>query len=152
MPEGVKNIAVEKRYVLNDENTIKVDYIIQNMMQEMLEIWYGCELNFSLLAGNAPDRYYLIDGRKPNQAHLASMGQTRAGGISIVDEFSQLKISLECSQQFDVWRLPIETVSQSEGGFERNYQSSCVVFTTKEQLEPQEDITFSFLLKIDAIE
>jgi len=128
LPDGVKNIAVEKRYVLNDENTIKIDYIIQNMMQEMVGIWYGCELNFSLLAGNAPDRYYLIDGRKPKQAHLASMGQTRADGICMVDEFSQLKISLVCSQQFDIWRLPIETVSQSEGGLERNYQNSCIRF------------------------
>ena len=152
LPEGIKDVAVEKRYILSDENLIKVNYSIQNLMQEMVGIWYGCELNFSLLAGNAPDRYYLIDGERPQQANLASAGETRASSICLVDEYSRFKIFVECNQKLDVWRMPIETVSQSEGGFERNYQSSCIVFNTKEQLEPQEDINLNFSLNIDDME
>ncbi len=150
MYEGIKNVTVEKRYRMNNHSTIEISYNIQNMAQEMLKIWYGCELNFSLLAGNAPDRYYMIDGKRPKNSHLASAGETVTQNVSLVDEFSGFKICVGCDQKLTLWRLPIETVSLSESGFERNYQNSCLVFSIKEQLEPQEDINLNFTLSLES--
>ncbi len=47
--------------------------------------------------------------------------------VSLVDEWLRLKLSLLFSQPVVLWRAPVETVSQSESGFERVYQSSMVM-------------------------
>ena len=44
--------------------------------------------------------------------------------VSIVDEWLKLKLSLAFMQPAILWRAPVETVSQSEGGFQLVYQSS----------------------------
>ena len=48
-------------------------------------------------------------------------------GIHLTDEWLDLAVGLRWSIQADLWCLPIETVSQSEGGFEGVYQSSSIV-------------------------
>ncbi len=35
-----------------------------------------------------------------------------------------------------LWRLPVETISNSEDGFERIYQASCIVPRWRVRLEP----------------
>ena len=42
----------------------------------------------------------------------------------------------EASEPLDVWRLPIETVSMSESGFERVYQGSALLFLVRPALVP----------------
>jgi alpha-amylase len=37
-----------------------------------------------------------------------------------------MAIVVRCEPAATLWRFPIETVSQSEGGFEKTYQGSCV--------------------------
>jgi alpha-amylase len=50
-----------------------------------------------------------------------------ARGVSLVDEWLDLSIGLGWSQPAGLWCFPIETVSQSESGFEGVYQSSAVI-------------------------
>jgi alpha-amylase len=38
-----------------------------------------------------------------------------------------MKIHIAFSRDAEVWRFPIETVSNSEEGFERAYQGSCLL-------------------------
>ncbi|MCA9057517.1 MAG: DUF1926 domain-containing protein, partial [Planctomycetaceae bacterium] len=47
--------------------------------------------------------------------------------ISLVDEWLGLDVTVEMSQSGGLWTMPIETVSQSEGGFEAVHQSVCIV-------------------------
>jgi 4-alpha-glucanotransferase len=49
------------------------------------------------------------------------------GGVSLTDEWLDLTAGLSWSRPGGLWCYPIETVSQSEGGFEGVYQSSAVV-------------------------
>lgn len=105
-----------------------VRYEIANGDREELNTTFGSEFNFSLLAGNAPDRYYEIPGHVLDKRNLASIGETNnVGRVSLVDEWLKLKATLEFSQPAILWRAPVETVSQSEAGFERVYQSSMVM-------------------------
>ena len=39
----------------------------------------------------------------------------------------KFKINFSNSQAASVWRFPVETVSQSEEGFEKTYQGSCIL-------------------------
>ena len=54
------------------------------------------------------------------------------------DEYLGLDISLILDNPATLWRFPIETVSQSEGGFERIYQSSVVFPNWKLELKAGE--------------
>ncbi len=105
-----------------------VRYEITNLDKEELNTTFGSEFNFSLLAGNAHDRYYDIPGHSLDKRNLASIGETNnVRQVSLVDEWLKLSVILAFSQAAVLWRAPVETVSQSEAGFERVYQSSMVM-------------------------
>jgi alpha-amylase len=105
-----------------------VRYELENLSPEELNISFGSEFNVSLLAGNAHDRFYEIPGHVLEKRNLASTGETNnVNQVSLVDEWLKLKLTLAFSRTASLWRAPVETVSQSEAGFERVYQSSMVM-------------------------
>ncbi len=105
-----------------------VRYEIVNLSAEELNTSFGSEFNFSLLAGDAHDRYYDIPGHTLDKRNLASIGETNnVKQVSLVDEWLKLRLTLMFSRSASLWRAPVETVSQSEAGFERVYQSSMVM-------------------------
>jgi alpha-amylase len=79
------------------------------------------------MAGHAPDRYY----SDPDGLRLglldARLDLPHASGLRLTDEWLDLAVDLGWSQAAGLWCLPIETVSQSEGGYEGVYQSSAVI-------------------------
>ena len=81
----------------------------------------------ALLAGNAQDRYYYFPGKKLNNQMLASVGIVKnLTSMGLIDEWQGLDVNFTFDQPTTVWRFPIETISQSEGGFERVYQSAVI--------------------------
>ncbi|MGH9406987.1 MAG: alpha-amylase/4-alpha-glucanotransferase domain-containing protein [Terriglobia bacterium] len=87
-------------------------------------MWLGLEVILNLLAPNSPDRYFLSgQGRHP----LGFRGEFAGSQLSIVDESRHVKISLEAPGARAWWVAPVETVSRSEGGFERVYQGSAIM-------------------------
>ncbi len=114
-----------------------VEYAVTNRSREELNTSFGSEFNFSLLAGNAHDRYYDIPGHVLDKRNLASMGETNnVRQVSLIDEWLKVKLILDFGQPAALWRAPIETVSQSEAGFERVYQSSMVLPIWRISLAP----------------
>jgi hypothetical protein len=123
-------------------------YTIENRSSHALSTLFGSEFNFSLLAGDAYDRYYDIPGKTLDKRNLASSGEIDdVSCVSLVDEWLDLKLTLSFDKAATLWRAPIETVSQSEAGFERVYQSSMVMPVWKIDLGPrkswQVEIRFS---------
>ncbi len=105
-----------------------VSYELRNMESQPLRCWFGVECNVALQAGQAPDRYFTFDGAKPDDPHLASLGQVdKVRQVAAIDEWRKLRVSFTLDRAATVCRFPVETISQSEGGFERVYQSSAVV-------------------------
>jgi 4-alpha-glucanotransferase len=91
----------------------------------------GLEMVFNLLAPDAPDRYF-----QANQARwpLEFQGEIEAPEVLLVDEWQRVRISLQAEPAPRWWVVPIETISQSESGFERVYQGSAILAVWK--LEP----------------
>ena len=84
----------------------------------------GVEMVFNLLAPDAPDRYFQSpDGRQA----LEFKGELRGKEISIADEWQRVRIAFSGTPQPRWWIVPIETISQSESGFERVYQGSAIL-------------------------
>ncbi|MGH9433831.1 MAG: alpha-amylase/4-alpha-glucanotransferase domain-containing protein, partial [Terriglobia bacterium] len=85
---------------------------------------FGLELVVNLLAPNAPDRYFEAGKvRHP----LEFKGEIDSRALTIVDEWQRLRIHLKGDPAVRWWIAPIETISQSESGFERVYQGSAVM-------------------------
>ena len=63
---------------------------------------------------------------KPGDIFVAIEGG-KTDGLKLSDEWLRLSAGLSWSRSAGLWCFPIETVSQSEGGFEGVYQSSAVI-------------------------
>lgn len=96
-------------------------------LPEAETIQFGVEFNFSSLPAGQPDRYfYNCDGEQIGT--LETVLQLPAGDrIGVVDEWLGVDVSLEVSQPAEFWTFPIQTVSQSEGGFELVHQNTTIV-------------------------
>jgi len=103
-------------------------YELKNLEKIPVDLWFAIEFNYALLAGNAPDRYYYFDKKFEGGKHLASMGEVEnVNKMGLKDEWMGIDIQILFDKNTTIWRFPIETISQSEGGFERVYQSSVVL-------------------------
>ena len=58
---------------------------------------------------------------------LARFDLPKSERIGLIDEWLGLDVALEFSQGAGIWAFPIQTISQSEGGFEAVHQSSMVL-------------------------
>lgn len=113
-------LTLEKTIRMNvDEEIITIDYRIDGDIKE--SFLFGVEFNFSFL-GSGGDRYMdMGSGKMP----LTSKGIYRPSRkVQFYDPYQKVAPVIECDQPISVWTFPVEVVSLSETGFERNYQST----------------------------
>ncbi len=139
-----KTVFLKKHFVLlNDQGKLFVEYSLENRSAGPVSTNFGVELNFGLQAGHAEDRYYYLKEGKPEDAYLDSNGVLEeADFIGLRDDWRKLDIQLSLENPATIWRFPIETISLSEGGFERVYQSSAVMMLWKIELEKKWTVRF----------
>ncbi len=105
---------------------LDVHYVLDELPVGVL-LHFAVELNLAAMAGHAQDRYLSDpDGHRLGMLD-ARLDLPTTGGISLTDEWLDLAVGLRWSRPAALWCFPIETVSQSEGGFEGVYQSTAVV-------------------------
>ena len=133
---SVVPVTVRKVYRVTDrEATVGVAYTVKNHGEAPLVTRFGVELNLTLLAGDDPQRYYEWVGSGP--VRLRERGQCRdLDRFSMVDEWSGFRATLHLDRGGDIWYMPVETVSQSEDGFERTYQGSALLASWLLTLNP----------------
>ncbi len=95
----------------------------------------GLEMVINLLAPNVPDRYHRIRGREKT-AGMERRG--RGSRVRFVDEWQDVAVEIEARGASQLWISPIETVSESEEGFERVYQGSQILGVWNVTLSPAE--------------
>ena len=105
-----------------------VEYEITGPSDRALTVLFGVEMAYAMLAADADDRWYYSEKREtrlgPLKTRLDVVPTTRFG---LVDGWQKLDIALGFSEPARVWTFPLETVSQSEAGFEAVYQGSIVL-------------------------
>ncbi len=150
---AVVPVRVEKVLrLLPGSPEIRVSYRITNHGHHRLVACFGVEFNFSFLAGSAPDRYYYFPGGEHRRRRLRARLSTRnVTAVGIRDEWKGIDLLLRLDTPATLWRFPIETVSQSEAGFERTYQHSAVVPHWPLSLEPGEKRETSLSLVVTAL-
>jgi alpha-amylase len=116
-----KSISLER-----GSGQLEILYELDALPQNV-PLHFGVEFNFAGMAAGASDRYY-YDAVGRQMGPLESVQELPATErIGLVDEWLGLDVALEFSQTAGIWTFPIQTISQSEGGFEAVHQSSAVI-------------------------
>jgi hypothetical protein len=114
-----------------------VELEIHHRGTEPVEARLGIELGIHLLGGGGnPSAWYDVAGRRS-----AHDGSGRAQGIDAIgfgNDWVGVAVTARPEPAADAWWSPIETVSNSESGFERVYQGSALLFSWPVRLEPGE--------------
>lgn len=134
------SLEVKKRFVFPSEPRVTASYELRWDGAEPLEAVLVTRLNINLLAGDAHDRYYEpLDPATDlprEQRRLGSRGAwERTARVALVDEHEGLRVEIEASPVCDLHRHPVETVSQTESGFQLTYQGSCLALAWPLKLE-----------------
>ena len=104
---------------------LQIVYVLEGLPPGEL-VHFGVEFNFSGLPGGCDDRYF-HDAQHNGLGQLGSRLDLKdVESISLTDEWLGIDVELQSDQPMHVWTFPIETVSQSEGGFELVHQSVVV--------------------------
>jgi 4-alpha-glucanotransferase len=84
----------------------------------------GLEMVLNLLAPNISDRYFEFAGRREP---LEWSGIIEGSRVKLTDEWQDVAVQIEAQGASQLWVSPVETVSESEEGFERVYQGSQIL-------------------------
>jgi 4-alpha-glucanotransferase len=107
-------------------STLQVAYLLENLPRDR-QLHFAVELNFAGLPANAYGRNFCdIDGKQIGQLGT-KLDLSGVFGLSLRDEWLGVDVGLKMSRPTGFWTFPIETVSQSEGGFELVHQSVVVM-------------------------
>ena len=142
-------LRIQKRYGFSRGRAgFEVSYRLSHEGRGPLKAFFAPELNFTLLAGDAEDRTLeLPDGPRQRLTFRGEVPRLRS--FSLVDGWSKLRVKLTAERPFDLWTYPIETVSQSEGGFERSYQGTCLLPRSAIELPPGGSVDLSYELDLE---
>ena len=119
-----------------------VDLEIHHRGSEPIDCRIGLELSVHLLGGGGnPSAWYDVDG-----ARSAHDGSGQAPGVAAIgygNDWVGVAVRAVPEPAADAWWSPIETVSNSESGFERVYQGSSLLFSWPLRLAAGEARRFS---------
>lgn len=146
-------VAVEKRLRLAaGASRLEAAYGLELLGPVPLDTRFGVEWNLGLLAGDSPLHGYRIPGVEPSASRLGSRGVTEGvEEMACVDGHRGFEVRLRWDRPATLWRLPVETVSLSEDGFERIYQSSCLLPHWTVALDPGEVFRVTLSLEVGRI-
>ena len=127
---------VEKNFSFagrGDGFRVTCDLSVKHESQTSVNRMVGIEMVVNLLAPDAPDRYVEVGGKRQS---LRWAGAAPASGLKLVDEWQNIRVTLQAENARDYWVAPIETISESEEGFERVYQGSQVMAVWPAEFQP----------------
>lgn len=120
-------LKITKGFTLEaGSNVIDIAYLIEGLPQDRA-FHFGVEFNFAGLPAGCDDRYF-HDGKHNRLGHLgAQLDIANSRAVNLVDEWLGIDVGLRFSEASRIWTFPIETISQSEGGYEAVHQSTVVM-------------------------
>ncbi|MDA7980624.1 MAG: DUF1926 domain-containing protein [Pirellulales bacterium] len=121
---GPHSLRLIKRITLKTgQSIIQIAYRLEELPNEPL--LFAPEFNFAGLPAGAEDRFFHQGDQRLGQlGHQLDL--PAAEEIALCDQWLGIDAQLDFSRAAGLWAFPIQTVSQSEGGFELVHQSVVV--------------------------
>lgn len=122
------------------EDRLDIRYQLKNIGGSSIKAVFGSEWNLNLLGGGHNEQaYYRMDGVALDDCHLDSWGElTDVEMMVLGNRQLGIEMELKASPKIGLWRFPVESISNSEGGIERIYQESCLLAMLRLDLLPGE--------------
>ncbi|MFC1855316.1 alpha-amylase/4-alpha-glucanotransferase domain-containing protein [Thermodesulfobacteriota bacterium] len=145
MGESRREVSLQKVITVKSGNPgFSIDYKIKNLSDEELKTTFGVEFNLMMLSPDDKNRYFEVAGHTLSEPNLAGNGEHYdVEKIRIVDRYFNFDVCFDFPRMCNFLRAPVETVSVSEGGFERIFQSSSMLFFKMLTLVKDEEFLFS---------
>ena len=107
----------------------------------------GIESVINFLAPNEPDRFFETPNGPQN---LRFSGSLPAPLLRLEDGWQHVRAALHAPGCDEFWVAPIETVSESEGGFERVYQGSQILPVWRADLTSQATFSARLIWRLES--
>jgi len=106
-------------------SALRIEYDLTDIPNDG-DVHFSVEFNLAGLPAGAEDRYF-SNAQEQRLGHLGTrLDLQDVQSLALTDEWLGLDVQLNLSRPTHIWTYPIETVSQSEGGFEMVHQSVVV--------------------------
>lgn len=119
-------LALTKRFSAYGTG-ISATYNLQSDGDVLDDVKLGVELNLALPYGDSPGTSVKFDGKAVGSAR-SEMEAKDVETIEILDS-SGLELEISANHPFNLWIVPIYTVSQSESGFDLTYQATAILMS-----------------------
>ena len=111
----------------------------------------GVEIVLNFLAPREQNRYFEMSaGRHPLGWSAAVTASEIGSRLRLVDEWQNVAATIEAPFAKEFWITPIETISESEEGFERVYQGSQILAVWPMELAAGKPWTGEISLRVEA--
>jgi len=108
------------------DSALEIAYLLEELPSDR-PLLFAVEFNFAGLPASADDRFFYQADASNRLGHLGTRLDLRAARqLGLADLWQGIHLNWETSQPAGIWTFPVETVSQSEGGFELVHQSVVV--------------------------
>ena len=109
---------------------------------------FGLESVINFLAPADADRFFVTPAGPQN---LRFSGVLPAPHLQIEDGWQRVRVNLHAPNADSFWVAPIETVSESEGGFERVYQGSQILAVWRPNFTAQTSFSARLLWRVESL-
>jgi 4-alpha-glucanotransferase len=140
----VAAVDVEKRLTLGGDRlapSLGLEVEVTNRSADRIEARVGLEWSITMLGGGGnPAAWWEVAGERGShdgRGSVAGVARLAQGNDAI-----GVRIDTTASPAADAWWSPIETVSNSEAGFERVYQGSALLLSWPMRLDPGSSAVF----------
>ena len=130
-PTGPASVRVVKELRLGGDRrspTLDLSVTVENRSDQRIEGLIGLEWTLTLLGGGGnPAAWWEVDGRR--LGHDGRGVATAVTDLAQGNDYVGISVATTVSQPASAWWAPVETVSNSEAGFERVYQGAGLLLT-----------------------
>ncbi len=138
--EGKIPTELKKKFSFyRNQAHLEAEYEIINRSPGESRFWFGVELSLNLPGtGEGREVQFFSGGPDgaPNGNRIGILQDVEC--LRMRDDISAVEVTLEPEPVADLWRFPLETVSQSEMGLEKTGQGSVLLFSWRFSLRPGE--------------
>jgi hypothetical protein len=138
----VGGVSVTLTKIVELKDDIKCTYALT--ADAPVEAIFGVEFNVAMLDPKAA----VTGPESGRRGALADLHDGRGERLSIRDEWYGLDLAFSAEPTAEYWTYPVNTVSQSESGFELTYQSTALVPHWRIRLEPGKAWTATLIHRI----
>ena len=149
-PDGPAPIRIVKELVLGGDRrspTLDLTVAIENCSGRVIEALLGLEWTLTMLGGGGnPAAWWELGGERT--AHDGRGSASDVTTFAQGNDYVGVGVASTLSRPAGAWWAPVETVSNSEGGFERVYQGSGLLLSWPLSLAAGASSTFTVSHKV----